>query len=243
MMSARQIVLDTETTGLDPQQGHRIIEIAAVEINNRRFTGRNFHRYLNPEREIDQAASEVHGLTWDNLRDKPKFNEIAAELIDFVRDAELVIHNAGFDEAFLDSELNRIAQPKLRMFCGEIIDSLKLAKELHPGKRNNLDALCERYQIDNSKRTLHGAMLDAELLAEVYLAMTRGQETLLIDMTPSQEQRASLVVTGIILRVIPATASELAEHHAYLQELQQSSKGLCLWQQLLQHTEASSISL
>lgn len=242
-MPARQIVLDTETTGLDPREGHRIIEIAAIEINNRRFTGKVFHRYLNPEREIDQAASEVHGMVWDNLRDKPKFSEIAVEFIDFVRDSELVIHNAGFDEAFLDSELIRIAQSKLRTFCGEIIDTLKLAKELHPGKRNNLDALCERYQIDNSKRTLHGAMLDAELLAEVYLAMTRGQETLLIDMTPLQEQRTAQAVTGISLRVIPATANELAEHHAYLQELQQSSKGLCLWQQLLQHSGASPISL
>src|SRR5271155_5033605 len=175
----RQIVLDTETTGLEVEQKHRVIEIGCVEVFNRRLTGRSFHRYLNPERDIDEGALEVHGLSREQLAKEPKFAEIHAEFLDFVRDAELIIHNAAFDVAFLDAELARAGDSGLGSLC-RILDSLALARQMHPGQRNSLDALCRRYSVDNSHRDYHGALLDARLLAEVYLAMTGGQAMLVL---------------------------------------------------------------
>ncbi|MDG2293017.1 MAG: DNA polymerase III subunit epsilon, partial [Methylophilaceae bacterium] len=178
----RQIFLDTETTGLYTDQGHRIIEIAGVETINRRPTGNHFHQYLNPQREIDVGAQEVHGITLEFLQDKPLFEDIAEDFLAFIQGAELVIHNAPFDVGFLNSELGKIGLAKLETVCDGIVDTLKMAKDARPGQRNNLDALCRHFQIDHSKRTLHGALLDAELLAEVYMALTRGQESLMIDL-------------------------------------------------------------
>ncbi|HYH41929.1 MAG TPA: DNA polymerase III subunit epsilon [Burkholderiales bacterium] len=230
----RQIILDTETTGLDPALGHRIIEIAGVEIVNRRLTGNHFHRYVNPERDSEEAALQVHGLTREFLSDKPKFGEIAAELIEFVRDAELVIHNAAFDIAFLDCELRMLDHRPVCTLCPEVVDTLKMARELHPGKRNGLDSLCDRYEIDNSARTLHGALLDAQLLAEVYLSMTRGQESLIAEpetlhiavepIRMSELQRALVVVA--------AGTEELEAHASALADIQKSSGGACVWMQL-----------
>ncbi|TMH64116.1 MAG: DNA polymerase III subunit epsilon, partial [Betaproteobacteria bacterium] len=189
----RYIILDTETTGLDPRQGHRIIEIAAVEVVDRHLTGKSLHFYVNPEREIDVGATDVHGLTWDTLREKPRFGDIAREFMDFTAGARWIIHNAPFDLAFLDEELKRLELPSWAGVCAEVIDTLELAREQFPGKKNSLDALCERFRIANAQRTLHGALLDARLLAEVYLAMTRGQESLTIDIAvpaPSATARA-----------------------------------------------------
>lgn len=211
----RQIVLDTETTGLDPALGHRVIEIGALELVNRQATGATYHVYLNPEREIDAGAVAVHGLTNEFLADKPRFADVARDFLEFVRDAELVIHNAPFDVGFLNAELAKLGEGPIKQFC-TVRDTLKLAKELHPGQKNNLDALCRRYEVDNSGRAFHGALLDAQLLAEVYLAMTRGQETLGIDVaSPAQTQAATLVRRGA-LRVVRADAAELATHAAYL---------------------------
>jgi DNA polymerase III subunit epsilon len=229
----RQIILDTETTGLEPEQGHRIVELAAVEYINRRPTGNNFHKYLNPERDSDERALEIHGLTTDFLSDKPSFVNIADEFIQYVNGAELIIHNAAFDLAFLNAELLRCEKAQMKNICPQVIDTLKLAKDLHPGKRNNLNALCERYEVDNSQRTLHGALLDAQLLGEVYLAMTRGQETLLMDIAPSAQtefRRASGAKTN--LQVVKANAEEIEAHQTYLDKLKKDSKGACLWQQL-----------
>jgi DNA polymerase-3 subunit epsilon len=233
----RQIVLDTETTGLDPRQGHRIIELAGLEVVNRRVTGRTFHYFVDPEREIDAGASEVHGMTWDDLRGKPRFRDIAGDFLDFVRGAEWVIHNAPFDIAFLDAELSLAGLPASATHCGKVIDTLALAREAFPGKRNNLDALCERFGIDNAHRSLHGALLDAELLAEVYLAMTRGQETLTIDIAvPSAPiGGGGSAVSGrgeaapASVRVIEPSADELAAHDAYLAALDRDSRGRCVW--------------
>lgn len=229
----RQIILDTETTGLEPEQGHRIVELAAVEYINRRPTGNNFHKYLNPQRESDARALEIHGLSTERLQHEPLFSQIADEFIAFVNGAELIIHNASFDLAFLDAELTRAEKIKMADICPQVIDTLKLAKELHPGKRNNLDALCERYQVDNTQRNLHGALLDAQLLCEVYLAMTRGQETLLMDAVPAQQstQRRSLS-EQIKLKVVFADADEIAAHEVLLGKIKKDSKGICLWQQL-----------
>jgi len=227
----RQIILDTETTGLDPGLGHRIVELACVEIVNRRPGTRDFHRYVNPERPSDPGALEVHGLTEEFLADHPKFREVAADFLEFVDGAELIIHNAPFDVAFLNAELARLDRPPIERHVASITDSLRLAKDLHPGKRNSLDALCERYAVDNSGRTLHGALLDARLLAEVYLAMTRGQESLIIDLADSgRAARASAQQQGPLdLVVLRATPAELAEHAAYLADLDRHSKGACLW--------------
>ena len=214
-MNPRQIVLDTETTGLDPALGHRVIEIGAVEILNRRITGASFHVYLNPDRDSDPGALQVHGLTREFLADKPRFAAVAEAFLAFVRDAEVLIHNAPFDVGFLDSELARVGAPRLRAHC-EVRDTLKLAKELHPGQKNNLDALCRRYAVDNSGRALHGALLDAQLLAEVYLAMTRGQESLGIDVVPSMRQDPLGAARRGPLRVLRAGADELARHGDYL---------------------------
>jgi DNA polymerase-3 subunit epsilon len=230
----RQIILDTETTGLDPRQGHRVIEVAGVELVDRRPTGRQVHFRLNPERDIDAAATEVHGLTWDDLRDKPRFADISAELLDFLRDAEVIIHNAPFDVAFLDYELSLCGEPGCQGVFAKVTDTLALAREQFPGKRNNLDALCERFGVDNAERTLHGALLDARLLADVYLAMTRGQESLTIDMgEPALATSAgALAFTGrprVPLVVLAPSEAELAEHRAYLELLDRESKGACLW--------------
>lgn len=216
----RRIVLDTETTGLNPELGHRVIEIGAIEIVNRRVTGRTFHIYLNPDREIDPGAVEVHGLTSDFLADKPRFPDVVAEFLDFIVDAELVIHNAPFDVGFLNAELRRIeAGDDLRRHCGSVLDTLKMAKELHPGQKNNLDALCRRYEVDNSGRAYHGALLDAQLLAEVYLAMTRGQDSLAIEsfLTPPPQVAAS--GASVRVRVLRAEADELVEHREYLERM------------------------
>jgi DNA polymerase-3 subunit epsilon len=226
----RQIILDTETTGLDPALGHRIIEIAAVEIVNRRLTGKHFHRYVNPERDSEDAALQIHGLTREFLSDKPKFGEIANEFIDFVRDAELIIHNAAFDTAFLDFELRRLDHKPIGALCPCIVDTLAMAKDLHPGKRNGLDSLCSRYEIDNSARTLHGALLDAQLLAEVYLSMTRGQESLIVEEESLRITIAPVHVSraGLSLPVLLATTEELAAHEAQLGELERAAGG-CVW--------------
>jgi DNA polymerase III subunit epsilon len=231
----RQIVLDTETTGLDPRQGHRIIEVAAIELNGRKVSDRHFHRYINPEREVDAGAAEVHGLTLERLQDEPKFAEIAQGLLEFIKGAELIIHNAPFDVGFLNKELELVGLPLLKEHCPSVIDTLKLAKELHPGKKNNLNALCDRYQIDNSQRTLHGALLDTELLAEVYLAMTRGQDSLLGEEDADTEGQSTLFAQDMprpALRVVQAGPEELAAHQSQLDEIDKASKGACLWRAL-----------
>lgn len=228
----RQIVLDTETTGLDPRQGHRIIEVACIELVNRRLTGHHLHKYVNPEREIDAGAQAVHGITLDFLADKPKFADIVDEFLDFISGAQLIIHNAPFDIGFLNAELERLGRVPVTTVCNGVIDTLKDAKELHPGKRNSLDALCERYEIDNSSRTLHGALLDTELLAEVYLAMTRGQNALMIE--PDEAAPVRLGADGKVrerkpLLVRRASDEELAEHERMLAAIDKESKGACLW--------------
>jgi DNA polymerase-3 subunit epsilon len=230
----RQIILDTETTGLDPALGHRIIEIAAVEIVNRRFTDKHYHQYVNPEREIDAGALEVHGITVEFLADKPKFREVAKEMLEFIEGAELIIHNAPFDVGFLDHELALLELQSLKNYCPQVTDTLKMAKGLHPGKRNSLDALCERYQIDNSSRSLHGALLDARLLAEVYLSMTRGQDSLLMDIVESASPAldGAFSTEGIDLIVLSATSEELAEHGRQLDDIDKATKGACLWKKL-----------
>ncbi len=227
----RQVVLDTETTGLDFRLGDRVIEIGCVELLNRKLTGQRFHRYVNPEREVEAGAMAVHGLSSEFLQDKPRFGEIVAEFLDFVQGAELVIHNAAFDVGFLDNELALQQKPPLDQACSGVVDTLKMARELHPGRRNSLDALCERYAIDNSGRTLHGALLDAELLAEVYLAMTRGQESLIMELeaVPVLGLQAGLTAERPPLRVLRACADELAEHERVLAEIGKESKGNCLW--------------
>ena len=227
----RQIVLDTETTGLDPKLGHRIIEVAGVEFVNRRPTGRHIHFYLNPEREIDSGATDVHGLTWDMLRDKVRFADVVGEFLEFARGAQWIIHNAPFDIAFIDEELKRVNLPSVAAVAADVIDTLELAREHFPGKKNSLDALCERFGVANAHRTLHGAMLDAQLLAEVYLAMTRGQETLTIDIVvPMAIVDGTLTAETLAeVRVLMPSADELDLHRAYLAELQRECRGACLW--------------
>lgn len=225
----RQIFLDTETTGLSPAQGHRIIEIAAIEVINRRITQNHFHVYLNPDREIDQGAQEVHGITLEFLQDKPRFSEIVDEFLDFVADAELIIHNAPFDVGFLNTELGKIERANIEESCASIIDTLKMAKDSRPGQRNSLDALCRHFGIDNSKRTLHGALLDAELLADVYMAMTRGQESLMMDLVEVTVASGDISITrrSTPLKVIAANEGESAAHQEYLEGLAKS--GACMW--------------
>jgi DNA polymerase-3 subunit epsilon len=217
----RQIFLDTETTGLYPAQGHRIIEIAAIEMINRRPTNNHYHVYLNPEREIDPAAQEVHGITLEFLQDKPLFEAVAQELMVFISDAEVIIHNASFDVGFLNSELGRIGLQPIETMCGKITDTLKMAKDSRPGQRNNLNALCNHFGINNSRRTLHGALLDAELLAEVYMAMTRGQDSLMMDLGQSQQtvMQQTALKSELKLTVLKATDTELAEHEEYVKSL------------------------
>ncbi|HTQ36063.1 MAG TPA: DNA polymerase III subunit epsilon [Steroidobacteraceae bacterium] len=237
----RQIVLDTETTGLEPHLGHRIIEIGCVEVVNRRATGRHFHEYLNPERDIDAGAAAVHGFTREQLAGKPRFAEVAARFVEFVDGAELVIHNAPFDLAFLDSELARWAAAAggepiaMRSRC-RVLDTLALAREMHPGQRNGLDALCKRYAIDNSHRQLHGALLDARILADVYLAMTGGQNTLALDeAVRAGAAAASAIADGVAagaaaLRVICADAREQAAHEEFMKLVHKASGGKAQWQ-------------
>ncbi|MBN3855452.1 MULTISPECIES: DNA polymerase III subunit epsilon [unclassified Paraburkholderia] len=230
----RQIILDTETTGLNPRTGDRLIEIGCVELLNRRLTGNNLHFYVNPERDSDPGALAVHGLTTEFLADKPKFAEVANEILDFIRDAELIIHNAPFDIGFLDAELALVGKPPLKEHCGNVIDTLVQAKQMFPGKRNSLDALCDRFGISNAHRTLHGALLDSELLAEVYLAMTRGQESLVIDMSSAAETAGEVATTRVkfdtlALPVIAASADELDAHNALLDGLDKAVKGTSVW--------------
>lgn len=228
----RQIVLDTETTGLDPKQGHRIIEVAAIEMDGRKISDRTFHRYLNPEREIDEGAAAVHGLTLERLQNEAKFAEIAPALLEFIAGAQLIIHNAPFDIGFLNAELTLAGLPAL---SNPVIDTLKVAKELHPGKKNNLNALCDRYFIDNSHRTLHGALLDTELLAEVYLGMTRGQESLLGDESSAEDGvqfNAAGEAIHLSVRVLAASEEELALHEVQMNDIDKASKGACLWKRL-----------
>ncbi len=234
----RQIILDTETTGLDPLQGHRIIELAGLEVVNRRPTGRVIQFFVDPERDIDFGATEVHGKTWEDLRGKPKFRDIAAEFLDFARGAEWIIHNAPFDVAFLDLELALAGCEACGNMYQKLTDTLGLAREMFPGKRNSLDALCERFGIDNAHRTLHGALLDAQLLAEVWLAMTRGQETLTIDLgaVPPRLDGEAFPELGNArraaigpIKVLEPCAEELAAHREYLAALDRESNGRCIW--------------
>ena len=230
----RQIILDTETTGLDPKLGHRIIEIAGVELIDRRATGRTLQIYIDPDREIDAGASEVHGMTWEDLKGKPKFADAAPDFIDFARGATWIIHNAPFDVGFLDTELGNARLPACAELYGGLVDTLALAREAFPGKRNNLDALCERFGVSNAHRTLHGALLDAQLLAEVYLAMTRGQESLTIDLgtNPTPAVNMDAHDSGVlrpVLTVIQPSPGEVKAHRAYLEALDRETKGRCLW--------------
>jgi len=233
----RQIVLDTETTGLEPELNHRVIEIGCVELVNRRTTGRTFHRYLNPERDIDDGALAVHGLSRSDLDGQPRFADVATELLEFLDGAELVIHNAAFDVAFLDAELARLpGEPRQLGSICQVLDTLELARELHPGQRNSLDALCKRYQIDNSARQLHGALLDARILADVYLAMTGGQGALALVEAAAPAWAAdgarlsrTPLRSAVALVVIGASAAELEAHAAMLAIIAKASGGRCLW--------------
>jgi len=226
----RLVVLDTETTGLEAKEGHRIIEVGAIEMVARRITERRFHHYVNPERDSDEGALAVHGLTRHFLEDKPKFGEIADDLLEFVKGAEVVIHNAAFDLEFLDAELARLGRPPFSQHCLKVTDSLQLAREQHPGKRNSLDALCERYQVSNAHRTLHGALLDAGLLAEVYLAMTRGQDSLTIDDMSEEGALASVGPIDISqLIVVVAAPEELAAHEAVLDAIARDTRSPPVW--------------
>jgi DNA polymerase-3 subunit epsilon len=230
----RQVILDTETTGLEPAKGHRIIEIGCVEIKNRRRSERVFHQYVNPGRDIEDGAYAVHGISNEFLVDKPEFSDIARDLIDFIRDSEVIIHNAPFDVAFINAELKQLGKKwgRLEDHC-KITDTLVMARELHPGQKNSLDALCSRYQIDNSQRDLHGALLDAQILLDVYLAMTGGQASLSLDDEQSDE-------TGIVmhkmvernrspLKLIKPTEEELLAHQLRLQSIERDSGGKCVW--------------
>lgn len=216
----RQVFLDTETTGLDPNQGHRVIEIAAVEINNRQLSENQFHIYVNPERDIDAAAQEVHGITLEFLKDKSFFQDIAEDFLNFIQDSELIIHNAPFDIGFLNMELGRIGLSKIEDHIEKITDSLVMARELRPGQRNNLDALCKAYKVDNSKRSQHGALLDAQLLSEVYLMMTRGQEDIAINFSEDKKRLHLDKVDQNKLKVIHANDEDLQSHEAYLEKIQ-----------------------
>ena len=238
----RQIVLDTETTGLETSQDHRIIEIGCVELVNRKLTGKHYHQYINPQRKVDEGAMQVHGITDEFLEDKPLFENIIGEFLAFVGDAELVIHNAPFDVGFIDHELSKLPkQPKSITDLCSVVDTLALARNKHPGQRNNLDALCKRYAVDNSQRDLHGALLDAEILADVYLIMTGGQVNLNINDQPSADDGAVSTSSGIrrlpadrpALKVIKASDAELASHNKKLEAIK-SASGHCVWQDISQ---------
>jgi DNA polymerase III subunit epsilon len=242
----RQVILDTETTGLEPEQGHRIIEIGCVELVKRRKTGRTFHRYLRPDREIDRGALQVHGITNEFLAQQPRFADVAEELLEFLRGAELVIHNAAFDLAFIDAELKRLpkAPRSIRELCG-VVDTLPLARQLHPGQRNSLDALCKRYGVDNSHRELHGALLDAQILLDVYLSMTGGQTALILGESAEVRLNVTLETDFSVqrpaggLRIVRASSEELAAHERALKAIDKSSGGKTVWRAL----EPASASL
>ena len=219
----RQVFLDTETTGLDPNQGHRIIEIAAVEINNRQLSENQFHMYVNPERDIDAAAQEVHGITLEFLKDKSFFKDIAEDFLSFIRGSELIIHNAPFDIGFLNMELGRMGLSNVEDHIEKVTDSLVMARELRPGQRNNLDALCRAYKVDNSKRSQHGALLDAQLLSEVYLNMTRGQEDIAINFSKDEKKLNLGKVNQNQLKVVHANEEDISSHEAYLEKIQTKS--------------------
>jgi DNA polymerase-3 subunit epsilon len=229
----RQIVLDTETTGLSAEGGDRIIELGCVELFARKLTGKTLHFYFNPERDSHEDALKVHGISNEFLRDKPKFAQLSDEILDYLSDAELIIHNAAFDVGFLNKELERVGKKPLKAYVSNVIDTLAMAKEMFPGKRNSLDSLCDRLEVDNSGRTLHGALLDAELLADVYINMTRGQEALLIDAgdapTDTQSVKVQLDLSTYALPVLPANAQELAAHDDVLTQLDKSSGGKTVW--------------
>ncbi len=231
MSTGRQIVLDTETTGLNPRTGDRVIEVGCVELVHRKLTGNNFHAYINPERDSDPRALEIHGLTTEFLADKPKFAEIATSLSEYIQGAEVIIHNASFDLSFLDAEYQKLNFPSFTSQVANVIDTLAKAKEMHPGKRNSLDALCDRYGISNAHRQLHGALLDAELLADVYLAMSRGQNSFVIDvLEPARQTRQSAdqadpVIESILVKL--ASDDELEAHQSLLNGLMKSGK--CVW--------------
>ena len=230
----RYIILDTETTGLNPRTGDRLVEFAGLEMVGRKLTGRSLHLYVHPERDIPEEASRIHGITLDQLEGKPTFAGVAAEISEFIRGAALIIHNAPFDMGFLDMEFTRLGLPSAREQVGEVIDTLAMAKDQFPGKRNNLDALCDRFEVDRSNRVFHGALIDCELLGEVYLAMTRGQESLLMDIEPLSSERGGPSMRlgdGPRPRVQAASAEELAAHEGYLDELDKAMKGPCLWRQ------------
>jgi len=231
----RQIILDTETTGLEPKQGHRIIEIGCIELINRRKTERNFHQYLNPERDIEDGAFNIHGLSNEFLSDKSRFADIAQEFIDFIRDGELIIHNAPFDVGFINAELKLLGKKwgKIEDYC-TVFDTLLLAREKHPGQKNNLDALCKRYEVDNSQRDLHGALLDAQILLDVYLQMTGGQTDLTFHSVATShgvkgksEQYINNKYKKLV--VIEPTENELAEHRMLLESIKDKNKGKCIW--------------
>ncbi len=234
----RQILLDTETTGLEPSQGHRIIEIGCVELQNRRLTGRDYHQYIRPEREIDEGAIEVHGITNEFLADKPLMADIAEDFLDYIKGAELVIHNAPFDVGFINHEFSLLGERfgQVADHC-QVLDTLQLARQMHPGQRNSLDALCKRYDIDNSERELHGALLDARILAEVYLAMTGGQVSLSLG---ADTKEAGTQAGGIRrlspdrgpLTVLRATSEELAAHQERLEDIDKASGEQCLWKRM-----------
>ena len=228
----RQIILDTETTGLSASEGDRIIEIGCIELKSRRMTKSNFHTYINPERDSHPDALAVHGLTTAFLSDKPKFADIAASFCDYIRDAELIIHNASFDLGFLNAELKRLNLPRIEELAKSVTDTLAMARETFPGKRNSLDALCERYEIDNTHRDLHGALIDAALLADVYLIMTRGQDSLGIELASERDEidrndPANAIPMQIMVR--KATSQEIAEHEAYLDDVGKKSKETVVW--------------
>ena len=234
----RQIFLDTETTGFNAnlaQNPDRMVEIGCVELVNRKLTGNNLHFYLNPERDSDEGALRVHGLTTEFLSDKPKFAAIAKDLVGYVAGAEIIIHNAPFDLSFLDAELARAGHQPFKKYIGSVTDTLVMAKEMFPGKRNSLDALCDRLEVDNSGRTLHGALLDAELLADVYINMTRGQDALLMEVGSPSDGGIKVVqvdLSSLVLPVVAANAQELAAHDEVLVQLDKSSGGKTLWRKL-----------
>ena len=230
----RQVILDTETTGLDPQEGHRIIEIGCIELNNRRLTDNRFHVYLNPEREIDENALEVHGLSQEFLKDKPLFRDIVDDFMNFIKETEVIIHNAPFDVGFINHELDLLdgSYKSMENYC-RIEDSLVIARKKHPRQRNSLDALCKRYDIDNSRRELHGALLDAEILADVYLSMTGGQLSLQLDEEEDWDQKDSVVPLNLAQRspfvVVRCSEEEHLAHENRLDEIEEASGGACIW--------------
>lgn len=231
----RQIFLDTETTGLHAEGGDRVIEIGCVELFNRKLTGNNLHFYLNPGRDSHEDALRIHGITTDFLRDKPKFEAVVDELLAYIQDAEVIIHNATFDIGFLNKELELVGRPRFKDHVSGVIDTLVMAKEMFPGKRNNLNALCDRLGVDNSGRTLHGALLDAELLADVYINLTRGQDALLMDAGSTDNANiidVRMDLTGFALPVLSANAQELAAHEDVVNQIDKSSGGKTLWRKV-----------